>query len=1110
MRQRWNLHEAKARMAFNILLIALIAVGHLYSQTSISLPADFPPKAIAFQQYDFNTGLFTPLRFAGNWTLGPHATYTTAGPTYWPPAATFPYIQSDQTRGLVVVGPGTFSTKSAGAIVSVGVPSAGSYTVSGAFARANDARNAGDGVRVVAFVNGQIGAPLFDAVISSDNAVDPGNIFGGTGIATFNFLASLAQGDVIRFGVFSGPSLLDGTFDETAIQFTITGGGTSVSFPSDFPPKPIAFQEYNHAAAAFLPLRFAGIQTVGNGDIASTGPLYTSETDFYPYVMLDTARNLFLFHPGTFATVQNAAVVTVGIPTNGRYSISGAFARANDFQGAGDGVSVGTLVNGTAVFNTVISSNNAVNPNDPFSGTGAAPFSLAVPLSRGDNVQFAVLSGPTLADGTFDVTALKFSVTALSGQPPDWNLAFSQPAVARASMNMVFDSGRQTSVMFGGRDGSFTPLADTYEYGNAGWSRVLTPHSPAARYWAGMAYDDHRKRTVLFGGTNLSTAFSDTWEYDGYDWANIPTAHGPVAQGELAMTYDSCRQKTVALDVHQGTWEYDGLDWTQVATGTQPPARALAALVFDPFRCRTILFGGASTAYVGLADTWEYDGVNWTQISTGTSPSGRWAHAMAFDTNRARTILFGGYGPVYPTGTQTNDTWEYDGTSWVQIYPLDSPSQREQHGMVYDQTRLRGVMFGGFGGSDGGTWQYAPMGAITLVPSQGTNDQSVSVVLSGSAQLSGASVRLSASGLSDIPGTNTVSSSPATLQSTFNLSGATAGARDVVITTAGGSGITLYGAFTITQVPPCTYSISPSGQSFASPWGSGSFVVTASSTQCTWNSSFNANWITPGLRPQICCVPSPVVSYSVAANSSAAQRSGTITITSQNVAQATFTITQAGQATCTYAISSASQSFSAAGGTASVQVTAPGGCAWVVTGNPGWLTFPSGTSGSGNGTANINVPTNTGLSRSASLTIAGKPFSISQAAVSACGAVDVSGPIHVSQGVMVISSLVTSTYSRKITLTNTSAQTVPGPIYLVLDGLPNFTLAGCQNGCGLTPWSPVTHCQSPSALGSYLFLWSPAAMLPGQSITLSPGYRGGSIISLQQYTTRVLSGTPNQ
>jgi len=212
------------------------------------------------------------------------------------------------------------------------------------------------------------------------------------------------------------------SLDVLLLLFAMVAGGClyaqgpPISLPGGFPHQPIVFQEYDYGTGTFAPMKFAGNLTVPNGDITSTGPVYTSQTDFTPYVMLDTTRGLFFFHPGTFATVKEGAVVNAGIPTAGTYRISGAFARANDFQNAGDGVRVVAFVDNqisAPLFDAVISSNNAVNPTDFFSGTGVAPFDFTVSLAQGDTVQFAVFSGPSLLDGTFDFTALEFTIKKL-------------------------------------------------------------------------------------------------------------------------------------------------------------------------------------------------------------------------------------------------------------------------------------------------------------------------------------------------------------------------------------------------------------------------------------------------------------------------------------------------------------------------------------------------------------------------------------------------------------------------------------------------------------------------------------------------------------------------
>ena len=83
---------------------------------------------------------------------------------------------------------------------------------------------------------------------------------------------------------------------------------------------------------------------------------------------------------------------------------------------------------------------------------------------------------------------------------------------------------------------------------------------------------------------------------------------------------------------------------------------------------------------------------------------------------------------------------------------------------------------------------------------------------------------------------------------------------------------------------------------------------------------------------------------------------------------------------CTYSLSPTSESFSASGGTGSVDVTTQSECDWTATSNASWITITSGSSGTGNGTVNYSVDANTGASRIGTITIAGKTFTVNQSA----------------------------------------------------------------------------------------------------------------------------------
>jgi hypothetical protein len=86
-------------------------------------------------------------------------------------------------------------------------------------------------------------------------------------------------------------------------------------------------------------------------------------------------------------------------------------------------------------------------------------------------------------------------------------------------------------------------------------------------------------------------------------------------------------------------------------------------------------------------------------------------------------------------------------------------------------------------------------------------------------------------------------------------------------------------------------------------------------------------------------------------------------------------------ATCSYSLSTNTQFFNFVGGSSSVNVFSAATCAWTVTNTNSWVTLTSSANGVGNREVAFNVATNNSpLPRTARLTIAGKTFTVSQAA----------------------------------------------------------------------------------------------------------------------------------
>jgi hypothetical protein len=123
-------------------------------------------------------------------------------------------------------------------------------------------------------------------------------------------------------------------------------------------------------------------------------------------------------------------------------------------------------------------------------------------------------------------------------------------------------------------------------------------------------------------------------------------------------------------------------------------------MVYDSQRHRVVLFGGYAynAGYTYFGDTWEWDGTSWVQ-QLASSPPARFQHAMAFDIGRARTVLFGGRGSTFLYG----DTWEWDGTSWIQLGGGGPSYPGINHAMAFDGSNV--VLVGG-SYSYGETWVW--------------------------------------------------------------------------------------------------------------------------------------------------------------------------------------------------------------------------------------------------------------------------------------------------------------------------------------------------------------------------------------------------------------------
>jgi hypothetical protein len=199
--------------------------------------------------------------------------------------------------------------------------------------------------------------------------------------------------------------------------------------------------------------------------------------------------------------------------------------------------------------------------------------------------------------------------------------------------------------------------------------------------------------------------------------------------------------------------------------------------------------------------------------------------------------------------------------------------------------------------------------------------------------------------------------------------------------------------FNVTQAGQgCQAGFSPASASLGSGPGSTSVNVTMSGSDCQWTAASNAAFVMINSGG---ATGNGTVNYSVTSNAaSSLSRSGSININvSTTNTTSAFNVTQAGSV-CTYTLLQSGQSFGAAGGAGSASIMAPAGCGWSASSNESFAPITSSGTGSGNGTVGFTVQANsTPFGRSATLTIGGQMFGITQTASSNALSCSTTGPI---------------------------------------------------------------------------------------------------------------------
>jgi len=238
---------------------------------------------------------------------------------------------------------------------------------------------------------------------------------------------------------------------------------------------------------------------------------------------------------------------------------------------------------------------------------------------------------------------------------------------------MTYSPVANKFVLFGGYNytSGVERMSDTWIFNCSDdkWYQANPSNVPTGRQMHTMVYDSGINRVILFGGSSDGLiVLNDTWEFNFTDenWYEITATGGIPKREQFGMAYDSTNNVTILFGgVPEGqapptgtdvTWAFNYSDktWTNLNPLTKPIVRYGTRLVYDSENKRIVLYGGNN----GGDETWTYDYSNnvWEQKNPATNPGDGKNLGMTYVSSINNVFLSTGQ-----IGTSRwNETWLYN------------------------------------------------------------------------------------------------------------------------------------------------------------------------------------------------------------------------------------------------------------------------------------------------------------------------------------------------------------------------------------------------------------------------------------------------------------------
>jgi len=226
---------------------------------------------------------------------------------------------------------------------------------------------------------------------------------------------------------------------------------------------------------------------------------------------------------------------------------------------------------------------------------------------------------------------------------------------------------------------------------NSGWSEIAPQAAPAPGPSAGVLDTSHHEFVVVQG----DQVWRMPLEVPGV-WIPVRTIGGGAkaferqdAISEKAV-YDLARDRILVFTggMVRALSGSDPAAWTEIIP-VPPDLGSSYTATYDPSQDRVIVIG-PSVYVLSLAPE-----PNWSLvIAPDLMPINRSGNSAIYDPTRYRIVVFGGYDE---SGTEHNDIWALalDNFQWSQISPTNDIQPRIGHQAVYDPTRDRMLVWNG-------------------------------------------------------------------------------------------------------------------------------------------------------------------------------------------------------------------------------------------------------------------------------------------------------------------------------------------------------------------------------------------------------------------------------